>query len=259
MPNVLRPSLAAQYSHERNWPTPAPEPVHSLWCGPVPLGLFQKLACKSFMAHGHPFVLWTYTRSLEVPAGVEVRDARDVLPESAVYTVPGPRGGPSLAFFSDLFQLILLHRFGGWFSQMDVACLRPLEGAGHVFAPHFKVGVAAYVMRATAGSAALAWMAARHAGHWGPGKPPPGDWEHSMHLMGDGVRRFHLEDRIVPKHILDDDGSHGSDAPFRAGGCSVPPTRLVHHWCDSQHGGRVPVPGSFFHACLVRHGLAENV
>lgn len=95
--------------------------VHSLWIG-APLSRLQRLALQSFVANGHEFHLHAYRR-LEVPRGVILKDAASILEKSAVYR----HASGSLAPFADVFRYKLLHDQGGWWVDMDVICLKPLD------------------------------------------------------------------------------------------------------------------------------------
>lgn len=81
----------------------------------------------SFIACGHRYHLYAYDLSLPVPPGVELKDARDILPESEIYTYThGPsRGGYSA--FADGFRYTLLDRKGGWWCDTDMVALRPFH------------------------------------------------------------------------------------------------------------------------------------
>ena len=232
------------------------EPVHSLWCGPAPLDLVQLLTIKSFQQHGHPFILWTYTHDLKVCNDIELRDGREILPASEVYRVQGLGHDGSLAFFSDRFQLAFLLKHGGWWTHMDVLCLKPLDGLGgpYVFAPHWEAGVSPYLMRAPVGSEALKWMLDNNK--WGEDHQPS-HWHDAMRLMGEGVRRFGLTDRIAAREHLDDDGAYADEALFLPGPARPPTSRFVHHWCCSVHEAQSTAPpaGSFLHEIASAHGL----
>jgi hypothetical protein len=65
--------------------------------------------------------LYSYT-DLEVPPGVKLRDAREVLPEEELFQAHG-----SYAAFSDFFRHTLLLRRGGWWVDADVISLRKRE------------------------------------------------------------------------------------------------------------------------------------
>jgi hypothetical protein len=95
----------------------------SFWFGDdVPV--YQRLAMKSFIDHGHEYVLYAY-KILGAPAGVILRDASEILPASSVFFY-GERAGVgrgSVAGFANLFRYHLLCRLGGWWVDADVICL----------------------------------------------------------------------------------------------------------------------------------------
>ena len=74
--------------------------VTSLWVGGE-LPLMSVLCIKSFLDHGHTFQLFTYRNYDNIPAGTLVRDARDILPEEAIFH----DSHNSLAPFSDWFRM----------------------------------------------------------------------------------------------------------------------------------------------------------
>src|SRR5687767_9446126 len=95
---------------------------------------YQRLAMKSFVDFGHHYVLYAY-RKFDVPAGVELRDAAEVLPESRVFFY-GDKAGVgrgSVSAFSNLFRYHLLDREGGWWVDADVVCLSDTVPAGEIF------------------------------------------------------------------------------------------------------------------------------
>ena len=77
----------------------------------------------SFLAHGHEYHLYTYGTLDYVPRGIVLRDASEILPESAVFR--DREGG--LATFADRFRLKLLHERGGWWVDTDFICLKPFH------------------------------------------------------------------------------------------------------------------------------------
>ena len=104
--------------------------VHGLWIGDW-LGPMQLLTIKSFMAHGYDFHLWAYNQNVApLPAGVELKDAGELIPENQVFKYPpnGPLdvsfGTGSYAGFSDIFRYKVLYEHGGWYTDMDVTCLK---------------------------------------------------------------------------------------------------------------------------------------
>lgn len=115
----------------------APRPlIQTLWVGPR-LTQMEHLALASFVAHGHTVHLYAYDLpDSEVPIGVDLRDAREILPANQIFTY-GPAAGPgngSLAAFSNLFRYKLLLDRGGWWVDTDVVCVRPFPNRRAVVA-----------------------------------------------------------------------------------------------------------------------------
>lgn len=92
--------------------------VHMLWVT-GPLSNIEKISVNSFVSKGYRTFLWTYGGLNNAPAGAEVRNAREVLPENRVFR--GKSG--SLAQFSDLFRYAVLHSQGGLWVDADVVAL----------------------------------------------------------------------------------------------------------------------------------------
>ncbi len=93
--------------------------ISGLWVGDT-LPLMAVLCIKSFLDHGHRFQLFTYKSYDNVPAGTIVRDAADILPENSVFH----HANGSLAPFADWFRNEFLVREGGFWTDLDVACLK---------------------------------------------------------------------------------------------------------------------------------------
>jgi hypothetical protein len=105
----------------------------SFWFGEN-VSQYQRLAMKSFVDFGHRYILYAY-RKFNVPAGVELRDAAELLPEARVFFY-GDRAGVgrgSVSGFSNLFRYHLLHRLGGWWVDADVVCLSETVPAQEIF------------------------------------------------------------------------------------------------------------------------------
>ena len=105
----------------------------SFWFGET-ISPFQRLAMKSFVDHGHEYILYAYDK-FDVPAGVELRDANDILPRSRVffYGEAAGVGRGSVSAFSNLFRYHLLHEHGHWWVDADVVCLSDAVPSTDVF------------------------------------------------------------------------------------------------------------------------------
>ena len=95
--------------------------IQGFWTGP--LTTMERLSMKSFVANGHQFELYVYDEPEGIPAGVVLKDAREIVPESEIATF---RCAQQL---SDFFRISLLLKKGGWFSDLDNVCLRALDFA----------------------------------------------------------------------------------------------------------------------------------
>jgi len=138
--------------------------VHALWIGDR-LSLLECLTIKLLQLHGHTVHLWGYQEIQNVPSGVVLRNAEEILPKDTIFKYAGiplniiPNGGiGSLSHWSDRFQMRLLELEGGIYIQLDVATLRPLNFTNEfAFVPHMpypggRGGVAAFLMKCPKGS-----------------------------------------------------------------------------------------------------------
>lgn len=126
--------------------------VHSLWIGKK-LSQLELLTLISFTAHGHLFYLWTYNPiETPLPSNVVIRDANEILHESKIfkykYCNQYGHGKGSYAGFSDLFRYALLYKHGGWWVDMDVTCLKPLDfPEPYVFRSHHKLKIVGNIIK----------------------------------------------------------------------------------------------------------------
>jgi len=104
------------------------EPIQMLWVR-GDLSRMELLSLRSFLAQGHPVHLYTYDAPTNLPAGVDVLDARDVVPEDLAPNGEMPAFSKgSYGAFSDFFRYRLLFERGGWWSDLDVVAIRPWAG-----------------------------------------------------------------------------------------------------------------------------------
>jgi hypothetical protein len=126
--------------------------LHSLWIGPRVTWL-EQLCLASWLAHGHRAVVWAYQPIEGLPSGVDVRDARELLPEEAI-VLHRPSGSASL--FSNRFRYHLLRRYPVTWIDTDVLLLRPLPTeAPYLFAWETPDSICSAVLRLPSGSRAL--------------------------------------------------------------------------------------------------------
>jgi hypothetical protein len=99
-----------------------PGTFQSLWYGDA-LSPYEEACMRSFLDHGHRYVLYAYRSDLRVPAGVELRDAASLIAPDGYFTYGSGVGSGSHALFSNLFRYKLLMEEGGWWVDTDVICL----------------------------------------------------------------------------------------------------------------------------------------
>lgn len=125
------------------------------WYGPM-LSRVERLSMASFVANGHDVRLHVYSEPSGVPAGVELVDAADTLPESSIFRYP--KG--SVAGFANWFRYRLLYAEGGIWVDTDVVCLKPFDfPAPEVFAWEDQKSVNVAVLGLPKGDPLAQWMA----------------------------------------------------------------------------------------------------
>jgi hypothetical protein len=214
--------------------SPSNKVVHGLWVGQA-LTTLEKLTIRSFLAHGHDFHLWAYDHVSGVPPGVVHRDAREILDSHRIfrYLDDDPKfgfGKGSVAGFSDIFRYRLLYEEGGWWSDMDVTCLRPLEyESPYVFRSHKRFPVVGNIMKCPPKSPLMAACYARASSEVDECNR---DWVRPIRILCDEIERHELMHYVMPgfanpevwKDIL---MRIVSDTPLHAG-------ISVFHWCNEK-------------------------
>lgn len=126
--------------------------VNGLWIGKT-LSPLELLCLNSFTALGHTFRLWMYQQpDTPLPDGVIVMDANDIIPHDQVFAYNNTdqfgHGKGSYAGFSDVFRYKLLYENGGWWTDMDVVCVKPLVfDEPYVFRTHHNFDVVGNIMK----------------------------------------------------------------------------------------------------------------
>ena len=126
--------------------------VNGLWIGRS-LSKLELLTIHSFLALGHQFRLWLYDElDTPLPQDVIIGDATMIIPRDKVFAYKGVNkyghGKGSYAGFSDIFRYKLLYDYGGWWVDMDVTALRPLDfDEPYFFRDHHELMVVGNVMK----------------------------------------------------------------------------------------------------------------
>ena len=197
--------------------------VHGLWIGSC-LSKLELLTMRSFLKQGHEFHLWLYDRlETPIPKEVVLEDASTILPRTAIFrrTSVDPESGVgknSLGLFSDLFRYKVLYERGGYWTDMDVTCLRPLNfSEEYVFRSH-RVGIVGNIMKCPRGSPVMRETFERVARQASSESP----WLMSNRVLSEVVERSGLSGCIRPnlcnrddwadvRQLLEEDSSLPSD------------------------------------------------
>lgn len=136
--------------------TSKPDIIQGLWIGSR-LSTMERLSIASFLAHGHPFHLYTYDGVENAPAGTVLMDAAAVLPRGRIFRWPLETG--SYAGFSNYFRYRLLLERGNWWADVDTVCLRPFQFDSAIVVSSERVAGARFInsgiLRFPAGSRAM--------------------------------------------------------------------------------------------------------
>lgn len=218
--------------------TTANKIVHGMWVGST-LSSLELLTLRSFTDRGHVFRLWTYGRpDMILPSGVELMDAQLIIPAEQVFSYQKGNqfghGKGSYAGFSDIFRYKLLYETGGWWVDMDMTCLRPLEfEAPYVFRPHDVLPVVGNLMKCPQGSP-LMWDCYTEAVD--AVDQYNTDWLKPIVILNENIEKHHLTSYIVP-HLSNADRWEVVDF-YRSYPAAIPEKYYVFHWMNEEWRSR---------------------
>ncbi|WP_133121840.1 hypothetical protein [Pleomorphomonas carboxyditropha] len=99
--------------------------IHTLWVYGE-LGPLEKLCLKSWVRLGYRVVLHSYDHP-QVPDGVELFNAAQLIPESQVFRTARKK---SLAIFSDLYRVTIMKHFEALWLDADIFLVRHFDFSG---------------------------------------------------------------------------------------------------------------------------------
>lgn len=103
------------------------ERCNMLWIGPA-LSPVERACVLSVLKQGHPLTLWCYERPEGVPKGVDLADARGVLPEESITRY---RTG-SVSLFSNWFRYELQRLGHGIWLDTDIYLFKPIRAGEYL-------------------------------------------------------------------------------------------------------------------------------
>lgn len=100
--------------------------VASLWIGDS-LGDIERASAMSFLKHGDRFILYVYSPVSNIPDGIEVRSASEIMPTHKIFRYK-KTGSPAL--HADIFRIFLMQRTDYMWVDLDVVSLKSFDGLG---------------------------------------------------------------------------------------------------------------------------------
>ncbi|MCB9204936.1 MAG: hypothetical protein H6603_08170 [Flavobacteriales bacterium] len=237
--------------------------VNGLWIGPR-LSLLERLTIKSFVDNGHEFRLWCYGKLEEdVPNGSFLMNANDILDESRVFRYRNRNqfghGKGSVSGFSDIFRYKLLHDLGGWWVDMDVTCLKPLDfSAPYYFRAHHELPLVGNVMKAPKGCTLMQHCFEQASAGVTENNT---DWHKPITILAENVETLKLKEHVQSEHSTTDQWDVLRRYLYTNE--PLPESWFYVHWMNEEwrtrgldkYDFRI---GSAYFLRLVQHGLVEN-
>jgi hypothetical protein len=240
--------------------------VHGLWIkgGLSPLEL---LTIHTYIEQGYTFRLWVYDSHEHYPSlpGLEVHNAEEIIPKEMVFSYKHSNqfghGKGSYAGFSDIFRYKLLYEQGGWWSDMDVTCIKRLDfKEPYVFrlSKDKESGVVGNIMHVPAGSTLMRLCYEQAVEQIDAENK---DWMTPIRILNDNIRNLGLY-HYVKKFSNDD--SWPTVSQLVSGSIEIPKHWQIIHWMNEEFR-RLEIPKnvflehSFLGMQLSRHNLGAPI
>ena len=108
------------------------------------MSYIERLCLASMLDTGHKVALYTYEGVPNAPSGVDLRDAREVMPQNMMVRVEKQK---SFALGSDFFRYRLLQKGLGCWIDCDELLLKPIKPANHIFGYERQNSIATGVLK----------------------------------------------------------------------------------------------------------------
>jgi hypothetical protein len=245
--------------------------VNFLWIGDS-LSKMEQLTLKSFLDYGHTSVLWAYNQKcVNIPEGVEIRDAGDIIPHNKVfsYTGTGDCRKGSYGGFSDIFRYYLLLKEGGWYCDMDTTCLKSFIEVNSkyeiLFRPHVRTEVVGNIMKVPKGSKIMQDCIQETEKIINKNN---GSWIRPVEILRDVVLKHNMRQYICPVEYFGNDNSEDLlkyvATVFLTRNVKMPEYAI--HWCNEaistgrwnhnlKRSWNTPIPTTLFYNLLKKHNL----
>lgn len=173
--------------------------INALWIGKN-LNKTELLTINSFLNQGHVFQLWAYDKiETKLPENCIIKDASEIIPKKQIFSYINKNqfghGRGSYAGFSDIFRYKLLYEHGGWWTDMDVTCLKPLDfKADYVFRTHHDLPLVGNIMKVPPKSDLMKDCYQEAISKIDKNNT---DWHLPIQILTDNVKKHNLEKYII--------------------------------------------------------------
>lgn len=236
--------------------------INGLWIG-TSLSALELLTIRSFLSFGYRYRLWLYDRlDTPLPDGVIVADANEIIPRERVFSYRHKNayghGKGSYAGFSDIFRYKLLYEKGGWWVDMDVTCLRPLDFSQvYFFREHHDLKVVGNVMKCPRHSELMRLCYERATVEVTEHNT---DWHKPINILNEGMNELGL-DKYIVRGVSNQD-RWDVTSRYIWTDAELPPQWYFIHWQNEEWRTQKVSRTSFYYrsalACLLRsYHLAE--
>ena len=238
--------------------------VHSVWVGGS-LSLLEQLTIRLLQKLGHVVCLWTYEDTKNIPSGVIVRNAAEILSKESIFRYTGipfvglkDGGLGSLSHWSDQFQFKLLYKEGGIYTQLDVAYFKPLDfECEYLFVPLRKHGILPFLMKGPKNSPVFSDCYDRLNKEINKDTISNHRWGCSMCIASMVIENTHgITKEKFPNYFLDktafQDMGTKDKGPFYTDRGNVSPKLTALHWSNAtiHELKNNPIKGSMYHRLL---------
>lgn len=242
--------------------------VHGLWIGKIsPLEL---LTTYSFLDHGAEFWLWTYNepKGMTLPSEVIIKDGNEILPKDKIFLYPDEmvygKCNNTVVGFSEWFRYKVLYEYGGWWSDMDVTCLKPLDliDSDYFFRTHGILSVVGNIIKCPPKSELMRLCFAETETTI---DEHTDDMYEAIRILGYYVKFLDLE-KYIRKNIcpydeisiIDPFYSRGDYDDGQTSAAVIPDEWHFIHWMHSFIKNTMPKAGSVFCKLLEKYDIQQN-
>lgn len=246
----IEQKIALKLEPERNY-------FNALWIGKS-LSKLELLSIHSFLDKGLTFRLWVYdTLETAIPENVILADANQIIPREQVFAYKNSNkyghGKGSYAGFSDIFRYKLLYERGGWWTDMDLTCLKNIfTEQAYFFRPHHELAMVGNLMKCPKGSELMRMCYEEASAQVNANNT---DWHKPIQILNDNIQKLNLQNYISKK--LSNHDTWEETSKYIWGVEKLPEDWLFIHWQNEEWRYKNVDRNNFYYASALAKLLAK--